>query len=412
MASTEDASSAFSRPDAAASSEKPLAHHIRPADLRGVAQLATEATCETTRLVEAVHAAVQALLRPGSTEGPPRTDGLTGWVYRAVRGIARLSGHGTAWALRALEHALAPPSRPDTRARRRLLSVLNGVLGDHLDATDSPLARPFSLRRRDGPRIDANATGSPAPDVLVVFVHGLCLSDRAWIRTGAPPGHVEALSAAVEGTPVLARYNTGRPTWANGQALSEHLEPFAAGPERPSRIVLVTHSMGGLVARSAVRHARRTTASWPDLVTETIYLGTPHQGAPLERAGAWVESHLRRTPLTTPLAALADRRSQGIQDLRHGTTAPDGASSTLQHDKTEGAWNRAFYGAAALTPDQPARDAVGDGLVPVTSALDSPPPVRPTAHRRVFEGIGHLDLLRAPVVTERLCHWLSAPAPS
>lgn len=408
VASTEDTPpSSFGPPDSPETLEGTLAQHLHPADLRGAAQLATEATHEATHLVEAVHAAVQALLRPDSTDAQPHTDGLTGWVYRTVRRITRLSGYGTTWALRALEQALGSPPRPDTRERRQLLSVLNGVLGDHLHASDSPLARSFSLRRRDGRAIDVDAMGAPVPDGLVVFVHGLCLSDRAWTRMGNPPGHVEALTAAVEGTPVFARYNTGRSIWANGRALSEHLEPLATGPEGASRIVLVSHSMGGLVARSAVRHARRTSAGWPDLVTETVYLGTPHRGAVLERAGAWIEKQLRRTPFTVPFAPLVNLRSRGIQDLRHGTTAPNDASPSTHRDDTEFASDRVFYVAGALTPNQPARNAVGDGLVPVSSALDTADSPR-TANRRVFEGLGHLDLLHAPAVTEHLQRRLSA----
>ncbi len=407
MASAEDDPPSLPRAESSAASRAPLAQHLHPADLRGAVQLATEATCGATRLVEAVHAAAQAFLRPNSSGVRPRTDGLTGWIYRTVRRIARLSGQGTAWAFQELEHVLGPTPRPDTRTRQQLLSILNGVLGDHLDTSDSPLARSFSLRRRNGQQIDVDATGRAVSDVLVVFVHGLCLSDRAWIRTGDQPGHVAPLTDAVEGTAVFARYNTGRPTWANGRALSGHLESVATGPSGPSRIVLVTHSMGGLVARSAVQHARRAAADWPDLVTETVYLGTPHRGAPLERAGAWIETQLRRTPLTTPFAVLADRRSQGIQDLGHGTTTPDDVPPSPDRDETVSSPERAFYGAASLAPNPPTRDVVGDGLVPVSSALALPDPPRP-ATRRVFDGLGHLDLFRAPAVTEHLCRWLSA----
>jgi len=402
MASTD------SLPESPAPSQGPF-RHLHPDDLRGAAQLATEATLGTTRLVEAVHAGVLAYLRPGSTGARPHTTGLTGWIYRAVRRITRLSGSGTTWVLRAVGQATGPTSRPDTEARQRLLSVLNGVLGDHLAASGSPLAHAFSLRTLDGRRIDVNAPGSIAPDTIVVFVHGLCLSDRDWMpKTSDRPGHVDALADAVDGTPVLARYNTGRPIWTNGQALSEHLQRWAAGPNGPSRIVLVTHSMGGLVVRSAVRHAHQTDACWPDLVTETVYLGTPHRGAPLERAGAWVEKQLRRASFTVPFAALADLRSRGIQDLRYGVTAPNnGASSSgPPRDDTLSLAGRTLYVAGTLTPDRPVQNTVGDGLVPVSSALDTSASSLP-ANRRVFEGVGHLNLLHDPAVTESLRHWLS-----
>ncbi len=384
--------------DASARSDDPTPQHVHPADLPGLAQLATEATLGTTRLVEAVHAAVWASLRPGA-EAPSRTAGLTGFVYRTVRGLTQLAGHSTGQALGTVAQILAPTPLPDTDKRRRVLSILNGVFGDHLAASDSPLACSFSLRTPEGQRLPASATDA---DTLVVFVHGLCLSDRAWAPTAKRPGHVEALAAPVGGTPVLARYNTGRSISKNGQALHEHLSRLTSPSAGPSRIVLVTHSMGGLVARSAVRHAHRAAARWPRLVTNTIYLGTPHRGSPLERAGAWVEQQLRRTPVTAPFASLATLRSRGIQDLRHGTIAPDAA-----HDDTpDRPPGRSLYVAAALTSRPPARDAVGDGLVPVASALDATGPTR-SATRQVVENRGHLDLLHAPAVTEHLRRWLS-----
>jgi pimeloyl-ACP methyl ester carboxylesterase len=393
-------------PNSSESAEESLARHLQPADLRGAAQLATEGTLEGTRLVEAVHAAVLSIFRRGPTRS--RTTGLTGWIYRTVRRITRFSGWVATSVLGASEQMMEPAPRSHSRGRHQLLSVLNGVMGDHLAETGSPLARSFSLRTPEGTQLDIDAPSTAASAPLVVFVHGLCLSDRVWTeKTAGRPAIVESITEAVGGTPILARYNTGRSIWTNGRALAEHLERWITATEDPSRIVLVTHSMGGLVARSAVHQARRTAAHWPDLVTETIYIGTPHRGAPLERAGAWVEAQLRRTPLTLPFASLATLRSRGIQNLRHGTIAPNKNA----RDAPEGSSGRTLFVAGALTSGQPTQDVIGDGLVPVSSALNaSDAPPRST--RRVFENVGHLALLRTPAVTEYLCHWLSTAARS
>ena len=389
-------------PDPSASdapASPPEARHIHPADLSAIAKLATEATVGTTRLVEAVHAAVWASLRPG-TEAPSDTAGLTGFVYRTVRRITRLAGSSTARALDVAAKTLSTVPRPETKERRRALAILNGVFGDHLAASGSPLACSFSLRTPEGERFHADIIDA---DTLVVFVHGLCLSDRAWTPTADQPGHVTSLTAAVDGTAVLARYNTGRPISDNGRALAQHLSRLTTHSAAPSRLVLVTHSMGGLVARSAVHHAHRANATWPQLVTDSIYLGTPHQGSPLERAGNWVEQQLRRTPVTAPFASLATLRSRGIQDLRHGTIAPDSPPDIP--DRPPG---RALYVAAALSSTSPARTAVGDGLVPVASAFDTTGSTH-AATRHIVEHRGHLDLLHDPAVTEHLRQWLSAP---
>mgnify|MGYP006281791533 CR=1 FL=1 len=388
----------------------------RPAtDLRAAAQLATEAVLGTTRLVEAVHAAVWATVTPGPTPQGPRTTGLTGWIYRTVRGITHLSGRGTTWALGALGRALDRTPQPNSDARQRLLSVLNGVVGDHLAASDSPLALPFSLRAPDGRQLNIDAPHTAFGDTVVVFVHGLCLSDRDWMNTtGERTSLVEAVPATLNGTPVLARYNTGRSIQDNGQALERCLNALTNRPAGPSRIVLVTHSMGGLVVRSAVQHARNAAARWPELITDTVYLGTPHRGSPLERSGAWIDTQLRRTSVTAPFTDLTTLRSQGIQDLRQGTAAqhnPPRPSSLEPLDDADSIPGRTLYVAAALTSDHRTRDAIGDGLVPVPSALDRPGGPQ-GATRRVVEGIGHLDLLHDPAVTEPLCRWLSTPEDS
>ena len=53
-------------------------------------------------------------------------------------------------------------------------------------------------------------------------------------------------------------------------------------------------------------------------MNDLVFLGTPHHGAPLERAGHWVDLLLGATPYAAPFARLGKVRSAGITDLRHG----------------------------------------------------------------------------------------------
>lgn len=417
-------------------------------DLHGAAQLAVRATLGTTRLVEAVHARILSPFRLRAARDPDRTGGLSGWIYRAIRGITRVVGWSTTGALQVAGHATrVAPSRemttpaasaPDAASsdvggraavrRDRLVSVLNGVLGDHLHDTGNPLARSFSLRDAAGHPLHARTpSGSPsAPEkaavekatleeeaasggVLVVFVHGLCLSDRAWAPTAGRPGHVSAIAAATGGRPVFARYNTGRSIRGNGRLFARQLASLVARRDLPPRIVLVAHSMGGLVVRHALRYACETEACWPDLVSETVYLGTPHEGAPLERAGAWVEAQLRRTAWTAPFTALTSLRSQGIQDLRHGmASSSDSSNPGIAPCPAPG---RVLYAGATLSPGASPASRAGDGLVPVDSALCGSD-TSPSATRRVFRNLGHFDLLRDPAVTREVCTWLTASGDS
>ena len=124
--------------------------------LRGASRLAIDLTTGLTDLVEAMHAEIGRL--PG-TAPRDNTRGLTGLVYRSVRGVTRLVGGGLDASLAALAPLLgqAESARADA-----VVAALNGVLGDHLEASANPLALAMSLRplagAADAP-VDPDATG-------------------------------------------------------------------------------------------------------------------------------------------------------------------------------------------------------------------------------------------------------------
>src|SRR5471030_32618 len=123
------------------------ASHARA--LRGAAKLATEATTGLTDLVEAVHARVASLPGlPGPADG--RTRGITGLVYKTIRGVTRAVGGSVDTLLAALAPALAqrPGAEPGLPSpeREAILAALNGVLGDHLAKTANPLAIRMAFR--------------------------------------------------------------------------------------------------------------------------------------------------------------------------------------------------------------------------------------------------------------------------
>jgi pimeloyl-ACP methyl ester carboxylesterase len=191
------------------------------------------------------------------------------------------------------------------------------------------------------------------------------------------------------------------------------------------RITLLGHSMGGLVFRSAVHVAREAGLQWPGLLRELVFLGTPHHGAPLERAGHGVDLLLAATPFTAPFARLGKLRSAGITDLRHGHVQDadwrgrDLFASPEDHrvplPLPEGVDCFAVAGTLAGQRGQLADRLMGDGLVPLSSALgqhDQPGRQLQFEKRRqrIFYRTGHLDLLASPKVALQLQQWL-APAP-
>jgi hypothetical protein len=99
-----------------------------------------------TDLVESVHRSISR--GPGTPQDGPTSD-LTGLIYQGVKNVIRLAGGGVDALLAQFGPMLgdAEPSRP----RDAMLSALNGVVGDHLVATGSPLAIPIRLRMNGMP---------------------------------------------------------------------------------------------------------------------------------------------------------------------------------------------------------------------------------------------------------------------
>ncbi len=400
------------------------AAHLLTSDLHALARLATDATLGVTDLVEAVHAGIA---HPWSRRDAPdaaRTRGITGLVYAGIRGLTRGIGGGTVAAL----ERLAP--RADvvepTPVRLTALAALNAVIGDRLAAGGNPLALPMRFHGADGCPLPMRARAlaaakPPAGPRVLILVHGLGLHDGHWRRSGHDYG---ALLARTRGyTPLYLRYNTGLHVVANGRALAELLEALQSQwPQPIETLAIVAHSMGGLVARSACHHAECAGHVWRSRLRSLVCLGTPHHGAPLERAGLGAQRLLAALPFAAPFASLGRLRSAGITDLRHG--------HLLEGDA--GDEDRFAQAGDTRTPVPLPRDVrchaiaasvggrsgglaarlLGDGLVPLDSALGRHPQrarrlAFPRSRQWVAQGIGHFDLLGDAAVARRLQRWLA-----
>lgn len=396
-------------------------------DLRGATQLAAEATKGVTDLVEAVHRRVTAGPLPGLLGNPLAgvINAFAGPVFEQVRGVTALVGAGLDLALAPLASLLAS-SEPGPQ-REAVLAALNGVLGDYLARTGNPLAIQLRLRRAGR----ALPTGAPdlAPAVaaqganasLLVFVHGSSMCDLQWVKDGRD--HPSALAATLGHTPLFLHYNSGLHVSENGHAFSALLEQTVAGwPAPVERLLLVGHSMGGLVARSAVHAASLAGHRWPALLRALVTLGTPHHGAPLERAGNWVDTLLDISSYSAPFARLGQIRSAGVTDLRYGNVRDEdwqgkdrferAADARVPLPLPEGV---RCFAVAASTAQQEAERQPGDGLVPVDSALgrhQSPERTLafPPAQQRTLLGMNHLGLLWDERVYALLAQWLPEAA--
>jgi len=380
-------------------------------DLRGAGRLATEATRGVTALVEAMHRTIASgpavLGKP--LQGPATL--LTSASYGAVRGVSGLVGAGIDAALGGLAPLLGESVPGPTRDA--LLSVLGGVLGDYLVETDNPLALPMQLRQRGAAFETSDSMQRGDSDTLLVTVHGCCMNDRQWRHD--EHDHAEALAQAFGWTRVDVRYNTGLHVSTNGLALAQALERFATGSvDAFERIVVLCHSMGGLVARSAIAQSESRSHVWRRLLRGLVCLGTPHHGAPLERGGNWLDVLLTVTPYSAPLAQLGKIRSAGVTDLRFGNVLEEhwqGRDRFALSDDVRTAVPLPQGVACHAVAGQ--RGRAGDGLVPVDSALgvhrtESLSLRFPEANTMVARDTGHLELLSSPAVYTQLETWMSA----
>lgn len=394
--------------------------HIRLSDLRGFQRLASDATMGLADLVEALHHTIAR--RTGVLGRPPegRTRGITGLVYRSVRGITRIAGG----SLDALLAALAPlvAAKPSSPEREAVLAALNGVLGDYLAASGNPLAIGMCLRATGAPLEISKAALSavfPRPGRrLLVLAHGLCMNDLQWTRDGHD--HGAALARDLGYAPVYVHYNTGRHISTNGRDFSDLMQTLLREWPHPiERLTLMGHSMGGLVAHSACAHASRVGHAWVERLDQLVFLGTPHFGAPLERAGTRVDFLLGISPYSAPFARLGKIRSAGIKDLGHGYRCDeDWQGPTGRRVGRLPPALPARVRCYAMAASRQARPGTrggtmrGDGFVPVSSALgrsrDGSVDLGVPAERQwVGFGLGHFDLLSHAEVYERIRSWLA-----
>ncbi len=421
--------------------------HLRASDLRAAAQLATTATGSVARIAEGVNQAVWSTLGAPGGKAAGTTRGITGMVFQSVQGITSLVGKGVDTALaklvpyieQSIEQSIqANDTTASSPQREAVLAALNGVLGDHLAATGNALATPMALRHQGQPLAwHAMPAKAQVSGKVIVLVHGLCMNDLQWhtthIDTNTDPrsagasttvDHGTTLATALKATPLYLRYNTGLHTSTNGHALSAQLAQLLAHWPKPiTELTIVVHSMGGLVTRSAVHSAQQGHAEWLRKLKSIVFLGTPHHGAPLEKAGNWVDIILGSTPYSKPFAKLAQLRSAGITDLRYGhlldtdwqgkdrfRRQPD----SRQHVPLPS--HVACYTMAGTVAGQRsavAQRLLGDGLVTLPSALGQHTDTQRSLSfaktaQYVAYRTNHMQLLSSPEVGAQLVRWLVA----
>ncbi|MGF1688654.1 GPI inositol-deacylase [Photobacterium japonica] len=341
------------------------------------------------------------------------------------------SEHAKQRARAFLEQGIPP------RQSQAFLALLNGLMGDHLLRRKSRLALPMVLTDQQQVLADNSAplaTQLPhATGRIVLCVHGWCMADKGWLRKGHDHGQQ---FVAMGYTPLYLRYNTGKHISLNGEEFAFRLEKLLiAWPCPVKELVIIGHSMGGLVSRSACYYADQHQLNWLQHLTTFITLGTPHNGAPLARFACWIDEYVAGIPQLSLLRKIGDMRSSGTKDLsrgyivhhaweqksslKTGLKAGDRTGTPLKSRPLLPANTHCYAVATCLskhTHDDKHRK-VGDGLVPVDSALGAATKNvqalnYPKHHQWLVGGVNHVDLLSHPQVRNQLMQWVLANAPA
>jgi len=299
------------------------------------------------------------------------------------------------------------------------ISTLNAWIGDYLSQTGNELQQPMAFYRDNQPVLPEDLTAPPTGKVCVL-VHGLGCNESLW-DFPAPHGggdYGELLERRCGYMPMYLRFNTGLRISNNGKQLAELLERFCARHGiAVTELLLIGHSLGGLVIRSACHLGKEANQEWVSLVRHVVYLGSPHLGAPLEKATNVVTNLLGifNTTATRLIRDVLNTRSAGVKDLRHGNLIdqdwldvdPDELGNnrrlpipwlaTARHHFAVG---QALAGAGTF----------GDAMVRSDSAAGRAHGSQPGApcgsDVQVMPGLDHLALAREPAVYEHVERWV------
>lgn len=351
------------------------------------------------------------------------TRAITALVHAGIRRVAGWVGSGVERSITGLQpliHALAgePAVEEITGpARDALVAAINGILGDHLLASNNPLAISMQLRRhgRALPQLEGGR--------VALLIHGLCMSDRQWRRKHHD--HGASLETDLGFRPAYLRYNSGLHVSINGRELAERLEHWIADAAQPvTELVIVGYSIGGLVARSACHYGKLAGHRWLQKLSRIVFIATPHLGAPLERGGNTIDFLLSISSYSAPLAALGRVRSAAITDLRHGNMLDEdwksrdrfksGTERPQSVPLPRGVYCATLAGTTGHRNGDIRDRLLGDGLVPIASGLGQDPGgardlAVPKSRQWIGHGIHHFDLLSDPNVYAELRRQLEVP---
>lgn len=392
--------------------------------LEGLSQLTTSSVSGVAELIQEVHRQIflQIFSLTPKQANFIWSNGITKRTYSLTQKIMAQYGKGLAVSLRGLNRFFPVlHEKPLTPSMHFIANAINGVLGDHMLATHNPLALPMILYDRDGKPQQGELSGR-----VVILAHGLCMNHLSWAPNQSTGLGEHIMYHQPRTTVLYLNYNTGRRISSNGRTLSNALEKLVTKNPRITEIDLIGHSMGGMVSRSAIFYGKQSAYKWLDRVENLVCIGSPHQGAVLERLGFLFQEKIGQVRFANVIAQLANMRSAGIIDLRHGSVRDDdwehleariGQMDDCRKPAPVPSSINTYLIAGTLEHESSSSktlEALGDYLLTVKSAMGEHPHPQyrlnvPDDHKAVFYGLNHIQIQHHPRVREQIIAWLYPP---
>ncbi|MFT5585370.1 MAG: triacylglycerol lipase [Cognaticolwellia sp.] len=309
-----------------------------------------------------------------------------------------------------------PPTPPSDKPGMadHAVSALNAWIGDDLAESGNSLHQPMAFMLGNRPLTPAKL---PSAAKVCVLVHGLGCNESMWMlgpsETVLPFG--TCLQRDHGYLPLFIRYNTGQRISDNGAQLAALLAAYVSAHLNVEELLLVGHSMGGLVIRSACHQAQ--DPSWTSRIRHIFYLGSPHLGAPLERTANVATHLLSKVPTTATrvIGEVINTRSKGVKDLRYGNLSdrdwldydPD---ALLENQRIAIPWLERVRHHRIVGELLSGVGPLGDAVVPSSSAQGDARGLEPGAPDpkdvQRMPGLHHLAVAQHPrvygVVSDRL----------
>jgi pimeloyl-ACP methyl ester carboxylesterase len=324
-------------------------------------------------------------------------------ISHSLYAAARQSG-GAMWTMADRANNLAAGAGQAPGALGDAMqSALHGAVADMGQAM-APQMALYPDGDASGTRALQAAELAAVRGKVVVFIHGLGCDERSWLlhpETWAKTpwagqgDHYGALLHAEWGyTALYARYNSAVNIGECARQLDALLGQLSASGV--TELLLVGHSMGGLVAREACERAAMAPSSWLDRVSLVVGIGSPQQGAPLHMLGQAMSDAMA---LGQGNAALTRWFANAT-----GTAQPPREMPPLR-------WLTGTLADGEAGPLAPLMaQTLGDGLV--TPPAPFGPKTAQHADNDVdhveLAGMGHMAMLNHPRVYGVLRRWLGA----